>query len=304
MSDEQQSGWLRRVLHGGGLSLGFLGDAGVLLLRLYAGVSISRAGLDKLPTTTWFAGDVADLGFPLPQLFAFLAAFSEFAGGLLLVVGLFTRPAALLLTLTFLVAVFGSHAEVPLFVVHVANQYLWMFVALLGVGAGGWSLDRLLLQERPLGERGRLRLLDTLGVALFGGLLAFGAYREMLYAPPAPEAATDSLDDIQSVGVPGSFNGWNLTATPMTRSEDGVWRAEVEIAEVGPIEFKFAANETWNLNLGAAEGAESGFPLHGTGTTNLEGAPENIQAYIPAAGRYVFTLDVAERAYSLKAGPE
>ncbi len=301
MSDEQQMGLIRRALHGGGRSLGFLGDAGVFLLRLYAGISISRAGLDKLPTTTWFAGDVADLGFPLPQLFAFLAAFSEFAGGLLLVVGLFSRPAALLLTITFLVAVFGSHAEVPVFVVHVANQYLWMFVALLGVGAGGWSLDRLLLQDRPLDDRGKLRVLDAAGVALFGVLLAFGAYREMLYTPPTAEAATFSLDDIQSIGVPGSFNEWKISATPMRQGGDGVWRAEVEVEEAGPIEFKFAANESWELNLGAAEGAESGFPLHAAGVTNLEGTPENISAYLPAAGRYMFTLDVAERAYSLEA---
>jgi len=43
----------------------------------------------------WFINDVAKMGFPLPTFFAWCAVLAEFFGGILLMLGLMTRPAAL-----------------------------------------------------------------------------------------------------------------------------------------------------------------------------------------------------------------
>lgn len=263
---------------------------GLLLLRIYAGVSIAQAGLDKLPTSNWFAADVAELGFPFPKLFAFAAVMSEFAGGWLLVVGLLTRPAGLLLSVTMGVAAFASHAEVPFFAIHESRLYFWIFVTLTLTGAGRISLDHL-------ARNGRLpRVLVGL-VPL--ALLSYGAYFEW-FQPTAPTQQQEvDVADIQSISVAGNFNAWDLTATPMKLGEDDLWRATVEIEAAGPIEFKFAANEDWALNLGASPDAKSGFPLQDKGMVGFNSSPPNIKAYIPEAGQYEFTLNMTGFEYTL-----
>lgn len=52
------------------------------------------------------------------------------------------------------------------------------------------------------------------------------------YTPP-PDAPT-----IQSIAVPGSFNGWDASASPMQRQMDGSWQVTVEL-EPGRHEYKF-----------------------------------------------------------------
>ncbi len=73
---------------------------------------------------------------PQPELMAWMAALSEFFGGLLLVLGLFTRPAALFCMVTMSVAVFVSHSEDAFSVKEKALAYWTMFGALLIMGGG------------------------------------------------------------------------------------------------------------------------------------------------------------------------
>src|SRR5687768_5758668 len=43
------------------------------------------------------------------------------------------------------------------------------------------------------------------------------------------------------VNVAGSFNGWSMDATPMTKGEDGTWRAKVNLVE-GIHHYKFVVD--------------------------------------------------------------
>jgi putative oxidoreductase len=118
------------------------GDVGLLLLRGFAGLALAFGhGINKVPPSDQFVGWVGSFGFPLPLLFAWLSAFAEFVGGILLAIGLLTRPAALLIIINMSVALIFAHAgdsfsdrELPL---------LFLFTALLFLftGAGRYSVD-------------------------------------------------------------------------------------------------------------------------------------------------------------------
>ena len=182
--------------------LGYVGDLCLLAARVYAGYSISSAGLDKIPTTTWFAGQVEGMGFPLPRLFAFMAAFSEFGGGLFVVLGLFSRVSAFFVAVTMGVAAFAFHTDVPVFGIHVANLYCWLFVCLAGVGAGGISADRLLLNEldRSKQETTGKKPWHLVAMTLLILVTRYGGYRELLYQPPVKQESSNS-DKIESVSL-------------------------------------------------------------------------------------------------------
>lgn len=75
----------------------------------------------------------------LPTFWGFMAAFSEFFGAALLILGLFTRPAALLLAFTMFVALM-KHAAAGEGYSH-ALEVGVVFLALAIAGAGKYSLD-------------------------------------------------------------------------------------------------------------------------------------------------------------------
>lgn len=82
-------------------------DLGLLLVRLAAGVIFVMHGYDKLFGKIGmdaFTKMVEGIGFPLPALFAYLAALTEFLGGLALIFGVFTCYAGALLAIVMLVA--------------------------------------------------------------------------------------------------------------------------------------------------------------------------------------------------------
>ena len=123
---------------------------GLLILRIGLGVMFLIHGGPKL-----FGGPekwgkigmaMANLGIGfMPTFWGFMAAISEFFGGICLILGLFFRPACILLTLTMIVAAlshFGrgeglggaSHAiEVGI-----------VFLSFILIGAGKYSLDETL----------------------------------------------------------------------------------------------------------------------------------------------------------------
>ena len=124
-------------------------------MRVALGCSICwRAGISKFPLDAWFTQSVADLGFPAPTFFAWMAAMSEVAGGVLLALGLGTRFAAFFLAFTLGVAAFQVH-QVPLSSIfawqHITLLYFWGFVFYLFAGAGRWSLDGLLRGRGAVG---------------------------------------------------------------------------------------------------------------------------------------------------------
>lgn len=105
---------IKTLLFGGAGGGNFWADLGLLIGRVGIGALMAIGhGWFKLPPGKGFVGTVESLGFPAPTLFAWAAALAEFGGGLLLALGLLTRPAALLIVLTMGVAAFGAHANDP-----------------------------------------------------------------------------------------------------------------------------------------------------------------------------------------------
>lgn len=88
----------------------------MLFLRFSVGIVFLVHGVGKLlnlgPTAIGvqnFAGYLASLGVPLPLLAAWIVTVVETFGGLAILLGLFTREAALLLSLDMLTAFFLVH---------------------------------------------------------------------------------------------------------------------------------------------------------------------------------------------------
>lgn len=136
---------LKAILFGGEGGLSFIGNAGLALLRIFAGVSLSLAhGIGKVPVKQQFIDNVANLGFPAPAFFAWAAALSEFLGGAFLALGLFTRLSSFFITILMLVAVFGVHLNDPFGKKELAFFYLFTALCFMLKGAGDWSLDAFL----------------------------------------------------------------------------------------------------------------------------------------------------------------
>ena len=86
-----------------------------------------------------------------PASFFWIGGVLEAVGGLLLLVGLFTRPVAFILSGEMAVAYWMFHAPKSFFPVlnggDSAILYCFIFLLLVFTGPGAWSLDRLL--RRP-----------------------------------------------------------------------------------------------------------------------------------------------------------
>lgn len=111
------------------------------VLRIVAGLLFMEHGLQK-----WF-------GFPpriapAPELFSLLGVggILELVGGTLILLGLFTRPAAFLLAGEMAVGYWMFHAPHSFFPAvnggDAAVLFCFVFLYLVVVGGGSWSLDR------------------------------------------------------------------------------------------------------------------------------------------------------------------
>lgn len=123
-------------------------EATLTALRIIAGLLMAFLhGAGKFPPSEKFIEGVASLGFPMPVLFAWAAGSTEFIGGILLAVGLLTRPVAILLAFTMLVAAFGKHIDDPMKVKEMALLYFSIAIIFASRGAGKWSLDNLISKK-------------------------------------------------------------------------------------------------------------------------------------------------------------
>ncbi len=125
----------------------------LILFRVAVGALFMQHGGQKL--FGWFGG-LGGGGATAPILTRFgVAGVLEFFGGLLIVLGLLTRPAALLLAAEMLIAYILAHA--PRGAVPLTNRgelallYLFCFLYIAARGAGVLSLDAVLFRR---GDRG------------------------------------------------------------------------------------------------------------------------------------------------------
>lgn len=125
-------------------------DVGLLLLRLLAGLSLAFAhGLGKLPPSDGFVSMLGNVGLPAPGLLAWLSGFAEFGGGLLLAIGLLTRPAALFIIINMSVALIFAHAGDAFAEREKAILFCSIALLYLFSGAGRYSLDAGIRKKRP-----------------------------------------------------------------------------------------------------------------------------------------------------------
>lgn len=125
-------------------------DLGLGVLRVVAGLIFAIHGGQKLFVFGFdgVAGAFAGMGVPLAGIVGPAVALLEFFGGLALMVGLLTRPVALLLAANMLGALFLVHLPAGFFLPNGYEFVLVLFgaaAALATTGAGGWSLDAKLL---------------------------------------------------------------------------------------------------------------------------------------------------------------
>lgn len=112
------------------------------VLRIVAAVMFMQAGTVKL-----FGWPMAMPGGGTPEMFSqvWIGAVLELVGGALLIVGLFTKPVAFILSGEMAVAYFQFHAPTGFWPVVNQGQpavlYCFIWLYLSAAGAGPWSLD-------------------------------------------------------------------------------------------------------------------------------------------------------------------
>jgi len=129
-------------------------DEALLILRVVAGLLFAGHGAQKL--FGWFGGGgiegtggfFENIGLRPGRLHATAAGFNEFAGGLLLALGLLTPVAAALIIATMTAAVITVHAKNGPWVTDNGYElnvlYGLIAFAVAGIGAGELSLDNAL----------------------------------------------------------------------------------------------------------------------------------------------------------------
>jgi putative oxidoreductase len=129
------------------------------VLRIIAAFLIMQHGAQKIfgmfvPPPA--PGAAAQGAPPLMSLMG-VAGILEFFGGLLLLLGFFTRPVAFILSGLMAVAYFMAHAPQGFWPIlnkgELAVLYSFVFLYLATAGGGEWSLDRLLRRDDSMTPR-------------------------------------------------------------------------------------------------------------------------------------------------------
>ncbi|MDZ7869396.1 MAG: DoxX family protein [Rheinheimera sp.] len=128
-----------------------------LALRVPTGIIFAAHGAQKL--FGWFggyglqgtAGWMESIGLTPGIPLTLMAGGAEFFGGLALILGLLTRPAAFVLAITMLVAIFSVHFANGLFMSNNGYEFalslLAVSVALTFSGAGRFAIDNWLAKK-------------------------------------------------------------------------------------------------------------------------------------------------------------
>lgn len=117
------------------------------LLRIMAGLLLLQHGTTKYLNIP--AGPMNNMN---PMTMSGIAGIIELVGGVLLVIGLFTRPVAFITSGMLAVAYFYAHAPRGFYPIlnagELAALYCFVFLYLAAAGGGAWSVDRMWRGEK------------------------------------------------------------------------------------------------------------------------------------------------------------
>ena len=140
---------IKNILFGGERGLAFTTNLGSILLRVFAGFGLMYGhGIDKVRDPSKIIGAAERIGFPIPVLFGWAAALTEFAGAGLLIFGLLTRVSSFFIAFTMTVGFLSVHLNDPFDKQEKALLYLFIALLFLFKGAGDWSVDALISKRK------------------------------------------------------------------------------------------------------------------------------------------------------------
>lgn len=127
-----------------------LWSPGFMLIRIMLGVVIMPYGWEIFHQDQVYGYSqwLTDVHFPLPKLMAYLGKLAELLGAICLILGLATRPAALILAwvmfvITFIMGNGKIFTDVPY-----TFLFMLVFLLLACTGGGRWSLDHWLFNRQ------------------------------------------------------------------------------------------------------------------------------------------------------------
>ncbi len=191
-------------------------NTGWLLFRLHIGLSMAiHAGWPKMNTLAapgWFNEQVAGIGFtfPSPAFWATLASWGEFAGGICIALGLFTRFNALQLSFQFFVISFIWYDQPePLTGMYFQQTLFWAYVITVFAGSGRFSIDHLLLNRKNTRLNARLK-------TAVAAIVVITLFTNPVLAQPGNEEIKATISDFKQLS--GNWKG-SLTYLDYSRNE-------------------------------------------------------------------------------------
>ncbi|MES2195328.1 MAG: DoxX family protein [Pseudomonadota bacterium] len=123
---------------------------GPLSMRLVVGYVFMLSGWAKLNSLPQMIQNFSEWGIPFPEILTPFVSTVEFVGGAMLILGLFTRIPAAMLTVVMMVAIKAAKWEnvdsLETLLGFEEATYMAAFLWLAIAGPGAASLDRLLLR--------------------------------------------------------------------------------------------------------------------------------------------------------------